>query len=40
MPPTGKLPDTEIQAFERWVNEGAFWPQAAVGVDIRAAAGY
>ena len=40
MPPAGKLPDTEIQAFERWVNEGAFWSQTAAGVDIRTAAGY
>src|SRR5690242_13371650 len=26
MPPTGKLPDTEIQALREWVRMGAPWP--------------
>ena len=29
MPPTGKLPDSEIEALERWVAMGAGWPDAA-----------
>ena len=30
MPPDGKLADHEIQAIERWVAEGAVWPDTAV----------
>ena len=26
MPPTGKLSDEEIQLLEKWIAEGAFWP--------------
>ncbi|MEO8657291.1 MAG: PSD1 and planctomycete cytochrome C domain-containing protein [Bryobacteraceae bacterium] len=26
MPPSGKLPDGEIQLLEKWIAEGAFWP--------------
>jgi cytochrome c553 len=26
MPPTGKLSDEEIQLLEKWISEGAFWP--------------
>ncbi len=26
MPPTGKLSDGEIQLLEKWIAEGAFWP--------------
>ena len=29
MPPDGKLADQEIQAIERWVAEGAVWPDTA-----------
>ena len=28
MPPTGKLPDEEIEALARWVRQGAHWPEA------------
>jgi hypothetical protein len=28
MPPTGKLPQPEISALERWVAEGAVWPDS------------
>ena len=28
MPPTGKLADSEIAAFERWIEIGAPWPEA------------
>jgi cytochrome c553 len=31
MPPTGKLADHEIQAVERWVSEGAVWPETPKG---------
>src|ERR1700730_17679835 len=27
MPPTGKLPDAEIDALSKWVAEGAIWPE-------------
>ena len=40
MPPTGKLPDAEIRAFERWVNGGAVWPETAAGVDNPEAPGH
>ena len=26
MPPTGKLPDKEVETLEHWVTEGAIWP--------------
>src|SRR5262245_31412685 len=29
MPPTGKLPDRDIVRLQRWVADGAVWPQAA-----------
>lgn len=27
MPPIGKLPDVDIKALTRWINEGAPWPE-------------
>jgi hypothetical protein len=30
MPPDGKLADHEIQAIERWIGEGAVWPDTPV----------
>ncbi len=27
MPPAAKLPDAEIEALEKWVRDGAVWPQ-------------
>jgi Protein of unknown function (DUF1553)/Protein of unknown function (DUF1549)/Planctomycete cytochrome C len=30
MPPSGKLPDEEIQILEKWVAGGAVWPQEPV----------
>ena len=30
MPPKGKLLDSEIRAMEKWVNEGAAWPDEKV----------
>src|SRR4051812_49944933 len=27
MPPNGKLEDRELEALERWVAAGAFWPE-------------
>jgi len=35
MPPTGKLPDTEISNLVRWVSEGAFWPDAPKGASLQ-----
>src|SRR5882762_7860155 len=33
MPPTGKLPDAEIDALVKWVAEGAVWPDTAGGAN-------
>ena len=30
MPPDGKLPEREIAILERWVKEGAYWPEKEV----------
>lgn len=30
MPPSGKLPDDVIADFEKWINEGAVWPDEEV----------
>ncbi len=30
MPPSGKLPDSEITVLQKWVADGAFWPQEPV----------
>ncbi len=40
MPPTGKLADAEIEAFARWVKEGAIWPETSAAVDVPEASGY
>jgi mono/diheme cytochrome c family protein len=32
MPPSGKLSDEEIAAFEKWVEDGAVWPASAAPV--------
>ena len=29
MPPTGKLPDAQIDALTKWVTDGAFWPETS-----------
>ena len=29
MPPDAKLPDRDIQALERWVTDGAIWPESS-----------
>ena len=30
MPPTGKLPDEELEAVEQWIADGAVWPEQQV----------
>jgi len=32
MPPSGKLPDRDIEAVERWITDGAVWPEASPSV--------
>jgi cytochrome c553 len=39
MPPAGILPPNEIEALERWVRDGAFWPDTAAPVKPESAAG-
>src|SRR5687767_6727632 len=38
MPPDAKLVDRELQAIERWVSEGAFWPEASSAIPASNAA--
>ncbi len=38
MPPTGPLPASVVKDFERWVNAGAPWPNAAKPTDLERAA--
>jgi hypothetical protein len=37
MPPAGKLADAEIAALEKWVRDGAVWPEGVVGPAVGAA---
>ncbi len=30
MPPSGKLPDEEIKILQKWINDGAMWPDEPV----------
>lgn len=34
MPPKSKLPDTEIAALTKWVEQGAFWPTLNVKIHL------
>jgi hypothetical protein len=34
MPPTGKLPEEELAALERWIEAGAPWPESAGGLRV------
>ena len=34
MPPTGKLPDEEIEDLAKWIGSGAPWPAASVKAEI------
>lgn len=36
MPPTGKLADSEIQAVEQWIKNGAEWPETSTTVANKA----
>jgi mono/diheme cytochrome c family protein len=40
MPPSGKLPQPEIDALEKWVREGAVWPAETAMVKKPAASSY
>ncbi len=40
MPPTGKLPDAEIDALVLWVAEGAVWPESSLSNKVAPAAGF
>jgi len=40
MPPSGKLPDDEIAILERWVADGAAWPEEAAVRPARSAEGF
>ena len=40
MPPTGKLPDAQIEALTKWVREGAFWPESSALQKAVPAAGF
>lgn len=33
MPPRSKMPDAEIAIFEKWIAEGAFWPEELESAD-------
>lgn len=33
MPPSGKLPETDIEILRTWINEGAIWPETSKMVD-------
>lgn len=37
MPPAGKLADSEIAALEKWVREGAVWPEGVAAPAVGAA---
>ncbi len=37
MPPSGKLPDSEIELLSAWISAGAFWPEHDAGDAARAA---
>ena len=30
MPPSGKLPDEEIKILQKWIADGAVWPEEAI----------
>ncbi|HEV7280586.1 MAG TPA: PSD1 and planctomycete cytochrome C domain-containing protein [Pirellulaceae bacterium] len=34
MPPSGKLPEEELAALERWIEAGAPWPESAGGLRV------
>ena len=40
MPPNGKLADHEVQAIERWVADGAVWPDAVTQRSVTTAQGH
>ena len=40
MPPSGKLEDAEVEALERWVAEGAHWPELATPAEVPGPGGY
>jgi predicted metal-binding protein len=40
MPPTGKLPDEEIQLLEKWIAGGAFWPETDAKAKTISAGGH
>ncbi len=40
MPPTGRLPDAEIDAIAKWVTDGAVWPEPSAGAKAAPAAGF
>ena len=40
MPPSGKLQDAEIESLERWVAEGAYWPDAPTQAESPHSDGY
>ena len=40
MPPDAKLPDREIEALERWVTDGAVWPEASGSLPVASAAAH
>ena len=40
MPPSGKLPQPEIEALEKWVREGAVWPAETAAAKKPVASAY